>query len=196
MSKYKFLFFYKMHRGYFVLLKMLKPYTDVLLGELLNLSYFWNPVNVMKRYLTSLSAIPIDKYELKRVHFLLCLITLRSLQLAVLCFKNPLHFENPLVWSIINVDTLSFKRLPSQFNLLHLSFGIEMLFLLYRMHFYQPRKTLNVVIQIISSVVNFKLDDKYSSKIDLFIDKRLAKRVQVTCLKYLNSTKYIIIALG
>lgn len=144
----------------------------------------------------SLSTFPIKKCEQKRVHFILCLILVRSIQLAVLCFDNPFQFKNPVVWSIINVDSLSFKHLPSQFNLLHFSFGVEMLFFLYRMHFYKPQNTLNVVIKMINSVVNFKINDKNYSKVDLFIDNQLIVKVHVTCLKYLKSTKFVIVALG
>lgn len=186
-----------MHRGYFGILKMhklLKPYTDILFSEIFNLSYLWNSVNVMKRYLISLSISPMDSSELKRVHFLFGLISVRSVQLAVLCFENPFHFENPTVWAIISVDTLSFKHLPPQFNLLHLSFAIEMLFFLYRMHFYK-RKSLNVVIQTVSSVLDFKLPGN-NSEVNLFIDKQSISKVRQSSLKYLTYTKFIITVLG
>lgn len=181
----------------FVLLKMhkqLKPYGDVLFGELLNLPYLWDSVNVIKRYLISISVDPMDSCELKRVHFLLGLVSVRSVQLAMLCFENPFHFKNPTVWAIINVDTLSFKHLPPQFNLLHFSFGIEMFFFLFRMHFFK-QKSLNVVVRTISTVLDFKLGDS-SSKVNLFINKQSIIKTRRSSLKYLSYTKIIITVLS
>ena len=172
-----------------------KPCFTTLTKELFNFKFYCNPVNILERYfesintLTNISSPKEQLYEITRVKFILFLISLRFIQVLIICFHASLMDDtSSTVWRLVNMDTMFLKQSSPHFNLLHVSIGIELLYYTYRMHFFD-RSKLVPVIGLIEKLFKFK---NGNNKNRLFLKDyiKIIEKGRAASMRYLESIKY------